>query len=759
MGEVFDCSPWLNNAGGDTRALHDGKGEEELLQSRSEQQGFIDQAEIPLGMENKNPEQVPSLQKEEPPTDAARLGDFNNSNSVKKNVESTAEGQQAQTSSPTDSIQHPTKLAPATKLWTTLRDGAVQLRMEETCCGAESPLTIAQMFNQSVANHGNRVALSFLLRNHWETLTYSQYYKECRKAAKSFLKLGLQRFHGVGILGFNSPEWVIANIGAILAGGLAVGIYATNSPEACKHVAHHCEANILVVENHNQLLKILQIAHLLPHLKAIVQYKFAVEEHKRNIFTWKEFLELGKSVSDEVLDEVIESQNANQCCTLIYTSGTTGVPKGAMLSHDNLTWTAKTAGKVVGLQAMGKVQERVVSFLPMSHIAAQMMDIWIPMKFGAATYFAQPDALKGTLLYTLREVRPTAFLGVPRVWEKMEEKMKDAGAESSALKRKIIKWAKGIGLQTSYNMMEGSTLQPFGYTLANQLVFKKVRVLLGLDQCSKCFTGAAPITKETLEYFLSLRITIFELYGMSESSGPHTISHQDFYRITSCGKEMMGCKTKIDKPSEEGTGEVCFWGRHVFMGYLNMPEQTNEALDEMGWLHSGDVGRFDEDGFLYITGRIKELLITAGGENIAPVPIEDAVKAKLPIISNAMLIGDKRKFLSMLLTLKTYMDDETGAPLDQLAPAAVAFCRRFGCPANTVSEVLRMRDPSVYKAIQNGIDAVNKDAISKAQQIQKWIILKKDFSIVGGELGPTMKLKRGIVLKMYKDIIESFYFD
>ncbi|XP_059504921.1 long-chain-fatty-acid--CoA ligase ACSBG2-like isoform X3 [Stegostoma tigrinum] len=683
MGEVFDCSPWLNNAGGDTRALHDGKGEEELLQSRSEQQGFIDQAEIPLGMENKNPEQVPSLQKEEPPTDAARLGDFNNSNSVKKNVESTAEGQQAQTSSPTDSIQHPTKLAPATKLWTTLRDGAVQLRMEETCCGAESPLTIAQMFNQSVANHGNRVALSFLLRNHWETLTYSQYYKECRKAAKSFLKLGLQRFHGVGILGFNSPEWVIANIGAILAGGLAVGIYATNSPEACKHVAHHCEANILVVENHNQLLKILQIAHLLPHLKAIVQYKFAVEEHKRNIFTWKEFLELGKSVSDEVLDEVIESQNANQCCTLIYTSGTTGVPKGAMLSHDN-----------------------------------------------------------GTLLYTLREVRPTAFLGVPRVWEKMEEKMKDAGAESSALKRKIIKWAKGIGLQTSYNMMEGSTLQPFGYTLANQLVFKKVRVLLGLDQCSKCFTGAAPITKETLEYFLSLRITIFELYGMSESSGPHTISHQDFYRITSCGKEMMGCKTKIDKPSEEGTGEVCFWGRHVFMGYLNMPEQTNEALDEMGWLHSGDVGRFDEDGFLYITGRIKELLITAGGENIAPVPIEDAVKAKLPIISNAMLIGDKRKFLSMLLTLKTYMDDETGAPLDQLAPAAVAFCRRFGCPANTVSEVLRMRDPSVYKAIQNGIDAVNKDAISKAQQIQKWIILKKDFSIVGGELGLAGSLER-----------------
>ncbi|XP_043557361.1 long-chain-fatty-acid--CoA ligase ACSBG2-like [Chiloscyllium plagiosum] len=501
----------------------------------------------------------------------------------------------------------------------------------------------------------------------------------------------------------------------------------------------------------------LKIAHQLPHLKAIVQYKYAVEEYQPNIFSWKKFLELGKSISDGELDEIIESQNANQCCTLIYTSGTTGVPKAVMLSHDNMTWTAKTAGQMVGLQHARKVQERVVSFLPVSHIAAQMMDLWIPMKFGAATYFAQPDALKGTLLNTLREVRPTAFLAVPRVWEKIQEKMKETGAESSALKRNIVKWAKGLGLQTSYNMMQGVTTRPCGYALANALVFKKVRVSLGLDQCTKCFTGAAPITKETLEFFLSLRITIFEIYGMSESTGPHTVSHQDFYRITSCGKEMEGCKTKLDKLNEEGSGEICFWGRHIFMGYLNMPEQTKEALDEAGWLHSGDLGRHDEDGFLYITGRIKELIITAGGENIAPVPIEDAIKAQLPIISNAMLIGDKRKFLSMLLTLKSYMDDQTGAPLDNLAPAAVAFCRRYGCSANTVSDVLSVKDPIIYKAIQNGIDAVNKDAISNAQKIQKWIILEKDFSIIGGELGPTMKLKRGVVLKMYKDIIESFY--
>ncbi|GCB72622.1 hypothetical protein scyTo_0006387 [Scyliorhinus torazame] len=246
---------------------------------------------------------------------------------------------------------------------------------------------------------------------------------------------------------------------------------------------------------------------------------------------------------------------------------------------------------------------------------------------------------------------------------------------------------------------------------------------------------------------------------MSESTGPHTVSQKDFFRMTSCGKTMDGCKTKIDKPDELGSGEICFWGRNIFMGYLNMGEQTREAIDKAGWLHSGDLGKFDEDDFLYITGRIKELIITAGGENIAPVPIEDSVKSKLPIISNAMLIGDKRKFLSVLLTLKCYMDDETGAPLDALAPTSVVFCHKNECPATFVSEVLRKHDPAFYKAIQDGIDAVNSKATSNAQKIQKWVILEKDFSIIGGELGPTMKLRRGVVLKMYKDIIESFYVD
>ncbi|KAJ0032746.1 hypothetical protein NQD34_002827 [Periophthalmus magnuspinnatus] len=511
-----------------------------------------------------------------------------------------------------------------------------------------------------------------------------------------------------GILGFNSVEWFISDIGAILAGGFAVGVYTTNSPDACQYVADNCKANIIVVENHKQLQKILQVEDKLPHLKAIIQYKDSLKEKRPNLYSWDEFMDLGREEPDAPLDAIISSQKPNQCCTLIYTSGTTGQPKGVMLSHDNLTWTALSTCRHVHLTEASVSQEVVVSYLPLSHIAAQMVDIWVTMKVGGATYFAQPDALKGSLVNTMKEVRPTAFMGVPR-----------NGASSRT---------------------------PFSYHIAKKLVFKKVRKALGLERCRKCFTGAAPITKDTLEFFLSLNIPLYELFGMSESSGPHTISVPEAFRLTSVGKEIPGCKTKLQSPDEEGNGEICLWGRHVFMGYLNMADKTEEALDAEGWLRSGDLGKHDENGFLFITGRIKELIITAGGENVPPVPIEDAVKEQVPLISNAMLIGDKRKFLSMLITIKCQVNPESGAPEDELSPEAVELCRRLGSTATRVSELTGGKDRAVHTAIQEGINRVNEKATSNAQRIQKFIILDKDFSITGGELG-----------KMYKDQIESFY--
>lgn len=646
------------------------------------------------------------------------------------------------------------------RLWTTQRDREVKLRIGDSGVAAEPPLTVNQMFAAAADRFSNFTALGWKEGEQMKTLTFKQYYQACRTAAKSFLKLGLERYHGVGILGFNSAEWFIADIGAILAGGFAVGIYTTNSPEACQYVAENSKANIIVVENHKQLQKILQIEDQLPHLKAIIQYKDTLKEKRPNLYSWAEFMELGRDDPDGPLDAIISSQKPNQCCTLIYTSGTTGQPKGVMLSHDNITWTALSTGKHVQLKDADQSQEVVVSYLPLSHIAAQMVDIWVVMRVGGATYFAQPDALKGSLVNTLKEVRPTAFMGVPRVWEKMQEKMKSVGAKSSAVRRKVAAWAKDVGLQTNLTKMNQNAAAgraPLSYQVAKKLVFKKVRKALGLDRCNKCYTGAAPITKDTLEFFLSLDIPLYELYGMSESTGPHTISKPEAFRLTSCGKEIPGCKTKLHRPDEEGNGEICFWGRHVFMGYLSAPDKTQEAIDEDGWLHSGDLGKHDEGGFLFITGRIKELIITAGGENVPPVPIEDAVKEAVPLISNAMLIGDKRKFLTMLLTIKCQVNTETGDPEDELTPEAVELCRKLGSNATRVSEVAGGRDRAVHAAIQDGINRVNEKATSNAQRIQKWVVLDRDFSVGGGELGPTMKLKRPVVQKMYKDQIDNFY--
>ncbi|XP_053727007.1 long-chain-fatty-acid--CoA ligase ACSBG2-like isoform X3 [Synchiropus splendidus] len=644
-------------------------------------------------------------------------------------------------------------LAPADQLWSIKRDQAVRLRMEGSGAASETPITIAQMFQQTVEGFGDHPALGVKKEDQWQMVSWREYYSMCRMAAKSFLKLGLERFRGVGILGFNSPEWFIADIGCILAGGLATGIYTTNSPEACQYVAANCEANILVVENQRQLEKILQVKDQLPHLKAIVQYKGELHQKAPFLYTWDDFMKLGEDYPDEQLNVIIDSLRPNECCTLIYTSGTTGSPKGVMLSHDNWTWTAYVAGKDARLNYS---EEVVVSYLPLSHVAAQLNDIWICMRFAGTTYFAEPDALKGSLGTTLKEVRPTSFLAVPRVWEKMQEKMKSVGAKASPLRKRIADWAKSIGLQYNYSVMNGENQVPWGFTLANTLVFKKVRAALGLDRCNLSFSGAAPITKDTLEYFMSLNIPVMEMYGMSESSGPHTISLNNRYHITSCGKVMSGCKVKLDKPDQEGNGEICFWGRNVFMGYLNMADKTEEALDQDGWLHSGDLGRFDSQEFLYITGRIKELIITAGGENIPPVPIEDALKSEVAIISNAMLIGDKLKFLSMLLTLKCVVD-ENGEPTDDLSPEALDFCQQCGVNASKVSEIVANKEPAIYKAIQEGVERINARATSNAQKVQKWVILDHDFSITGGELGPTMKLRRPVVVKMYQGIIDEMY--
>ena len=651
------------------------------------------------------------------------------------------------------SVEGSDEVAPATSFFTTDRDGAVKLRMGTKEYQAEKPITVISVFKKTVERVPNNLALAVKRGGSWVKWTFKQYYADVIAAAKSFIKLGLEPHHGVGILGFNSPEWFISDIGAIFAGGFATGIYATNTPEAVEYVAKHSEANVLVVENNQQLQKVLQIWDNLPALKAVVQYTGEVAERRNGVYSWEEFMKVGQDVSDDQLQQRIDAQSPNKCCTLIYTSGTTGEPKAVMLSHDNLMWTTNTVMKQMGFKFGSEI---LVSYLPLSHVAAQLLDIHGPITLASAVYFAEPDALKGSLLGTLREVRPTIFFGVPRVWEKFYEGIRAQAKNSGALKRKIATWAKGVGHKGSMAMMNKLST-PFGWGIANALVFKKARVALGFDRCHYFLSGAAPIMKETLDFFYSINITLHEVYGMSENTGPHTVGFPDAFRIGTVGKCFVGAEIKLANVDEEGNGEICISGRHVFMGYLNAPEKTKETFDDDDWLCTGDIGKHDDAGFLTITGRIKEIIITAGGENIAPVPIENNVKVALPCISNCMAIGDKRKFMSMILCLKVDIDPNTGEPTGNLTQEARDWCQSIGSTSTTVVDVIEKKDAIVLKGIQNGIDKANEKSVSRAAKIQKWSIIPKDFSIPGGELGPTLKLKRPVVVKMYKKTLDAFY--
>jgi len=333
--------------------------------------------------------------------------------------------------------------------------------------------------------------------------------------------------------------------------------------------------------------------------------------------------------------------------------------------------------------------------------------------------------------------------------------MKVIAGKTEGVKKMIASWAKGLGLEGFKNQqLGGSGYLPAFHRVAKKLVFSQIREALGLTRCRLMYTGAAPIAHSTLNFFGALDLPVLELFGMSECTGPHTICRPGYFKVGSTGPNMPGVETKIDhekRRDKEGEGEICMRGRNVMMGYMKDPEKTKESIDDEGFLHSGDVGRVDEYGCLFITGRIKELLITAGGENVAPVPVEDMVKKELPAISNAMMIGDKRKYNNILITLRTAADEKTGGFTDVLSGAST----KVDESCKTVADAMKSSKWKAY--IEEGLKRANKQAVSNAQTVQKFAILPMDFSVPGGELTPTLKLKRSVVTERYKDVVEALY--
>lgn len=588
--------------------------------------------------------------------------------------------------------------------------------------------TVMEAMKNTVEKFGDRIALKSKENGVWQETTWKEYYNQVQTTARAFMALGLEKGKAVSILGPNCPQWLISDLAAIFAGAVPGGIYETNSPEQCKYITQHSEANIAVVENAAQLVKCKEFKDQLPDLKAIVL--MTGSDSDENVYSWDELPEIAKKVSMEELDERIKAQNPDDCCTLIYTSGTTGNPKGVMISHDNLMWTAKAVVDTVN----GDENEQIISYLPLSHIAEQVISLHCPVIMGAATWFAESLDQLGE---NLNEVHPTIFVGVPRVWEKIQAKMEAAGSQTPLLKKKIAGWARKKGIAGGYAGQEGKP-KPGGYNLADKLVFSKVREKLGLDRCRLFVSTAAPISLDTLEFFLSFGIPITEVYGMSECTGPGTISlpFPFKYRTSWAGPAMSGTEIKI---SDEG--EILLRGRHVFKGYYKNDKATGESLDKDGWLHSGDVGIVDEKGFLKITDRKKELIITSGGENIPPQLLEGKIKA-IPLVSQAVVIGDRRKYITVLLNLDPEKLEQEG--------------RAAGSPARDMQSAAECEKIRAY--IQRQLDEINT-TLARVQTIKKFVIIPDEFTIDGGELTPTMKLKRRIINDKYSEEIESMYTD
>jgi len=573
---------------------------------------------------------------------------------------------------------------------------------------------------KQAADKPSTIAYQTKVSGRWQPTTWRTFADQVRTAARALIALGLPPGGKVAILGFNRPEWVILDHAVMMAGGAAAGIYTTCSSEEVQYIVHHSEALVVLVEDPAQLAKVKSKRDQLPLLKTIVMMRGSMATGA-DVLTWDDFLARAESVTDATLDERIDAIAQADLATLIYTSGTTGPPKGVMLSHENLSWTSRT------LLALGGARDGDVSlsYLPLSHIAEQMATIHMPATTGSTVYFAEslekiPDNIK--------EARPTVFFGVPRIWEKFHAALSGKLGEVTGVKKGLVQWARGVCSEVNAHRDRGEELPKLlglQYKLANRLVISKLKAALGFDRANTLISGAAPIAPDVLAFFASLDLPIREIYGQSEDTGPTSYNLPGKTKIGSVGPPIPGLECKIAED-----GEILVRGPNVFMGYYKEPDATAESLKD-GWLCSGDLGAFDKEGFLTITGRKKEIIITAGGKNIAPKNIEAAIKQS-PLVGEAVVIGDRRKFLTALVTL----DELVARKLVSQGDIADA--------------------PQIRTAIQVQIDLVNQ-TLARVEQVKKFAILSKPFGIDTGELTPTMKIKRKVVAQMYAREIDAMY--
>ncbi|HVF54162.1 MAG TPA: long-chain fatty acid--CoA ligase [Actinomycetota bacterium] len=578
----------------------------------------------------------------------------------------------------------------------------------------------------------------------WKDITWRQYGLEVRRVGKALLAQGVGHSDKMSLLSGNRPEWHIADIGCLSIGAATAPIYITNSPDQVRHVISDSDSKVAVVENSDQLDKVLKVRGELKKLKKVVVIEgYDGSADKDFVMSWDDFLEAGDAITDDAYDDAVAAVEPKDLATFVYTSGTTGNPKGVMLTHANVWWTATHSDQHIPLG--DTANGRALSYLPLSHIAERMISHFLQIFYGTTTWFA--GGLE-TLIPDLQACKPTYFFGVPRVWEKFYAgvQAKMAAADPNDRKAKLAKKAITLGRQITEAeqaaVAAGGKMADAKVSLSvkaqhaalDKVVLHKIRAAFGLEECDLALSAAAPLAPDLIWFFHSIGIKIAEGYGQSEDNGPTSWNPKDAIKIGTVGTKYPDLEVKI-----ADDGEILVRGGNVMAGYYKDAQATKETIDEDGWLHSGDVGEFDEHGYLKITDRKKDLIITAGGKNIAPQEIENKIKSSHALISQAVVIGDRRPFLTAIITL-----DEEKAP---------AWAKEQGIEGGMAEIANHER---TLKEIEGAINEVNSN-LAKVEGVKKFRVLERDFLQEENEITPTMKVKRKSINELYGDTIEAMY--
>jgi long-chain acyl-CoA synthetase len=596
-----------------------------------------------------------------------------------------------------------------------------------------SARSLPALFAEQVERQGDRLAIRFKEYGIWHRVSWRQYGEEVHRVAAALIAFGLRPQENVAVLADNRPEWLYAHLGIQTAGGVTCGIYATSAPEQVRYLLDHSEARLIFVENEEQLDKVLTIASGTRVERIVVwdtkglwgfvddRVVFLTDVLKEGM----RFAEAHPGVVEERRDAVTPDDTA----MIIYTSGTTGPPKGAMLSHRSILWLTEATGRVNAVSA----DDEVVSYLPFAHVYENLVTVFGAVRNGYVVNFVES---LDTLFQNLREVSPTYFGSVPRIWEKLASAVELRMSDSTPLKRSVYRAAVAIGRRRARARLGGRRV-PLGLALlhavASWAVLAPLKRRLGLDRVRLAVCGAAPASPELFEFYHALGVPLIEGYGMTESTGVISINPVDRPRVGTVGEPLPGVEVRL-----ADDGEILTRGPHVFKGYFKDPELTAETVDVDRWLHTGDVGAW-EDGYLKILDRKKDILITAGGKNIAPAYIENKLKFS-PYIQDAVVVGDGRRYLVALVLI-----DEDNV---------TKYAQDHRVPFTTFLDLTQ--NPEIVRLIEGEVDRVNR-TLSQVESIKKVALLPRRFYEEEGDVTPTKKVKRRAVEARYAELIQGLY--